>query len=207
MEELPFEERLFEVNGNIWDYEKIATVSASIAKEFLERLDISVLERLVLLQRFVKGILDINEGIDRSVELIGRKKLFDIVFHERVGNPYEFNEIVNIVDYLGVEIPKDFEFDNYVSLGFSQRAYRDKFIKDTPIPKMQAEEVMQFVEGVCKKHEGISPLYGPNDFPEKMQQDLQYGIISTIDFDKDTYMIGKGIIKIRLLKEGDPFFL
>jgi len=197
--EPPFEERLFEVNGNLWNYERIATVSARIAEEFLERLDISVLERHALLHNFVKDILDITGGVDRTVELIGRESLFYAQFSEGT-EPYQFNDNGDIVDYLGAVVPPNFELNNQVSLDFMQRAHRDKFIKDTPIPKMQAEEVMEFVREVCKKHQGISPLFGPTDIPEVLQQSLQYAIISSLQFDENLYGNGIGLVKVRLLK-------
>jgi len=196
----PFEERTFEVTGTLWDYGKIADVSASIAQEFLERIgDMSDLERFAFSQRFKRGILDVSGGIDRSIDLIGRGSLFDVIYNESM-DPYFFNEDGDIVDYEGNVVPDGFELDNYPSLSFMQRAYRDKFIKDTPIPKMQAEDVMRFVEEACKKHPGISPLIRLDDVPEMIQQSLQHSIISSIQFDENLYGNGKGLVTVRFLK-------
>jgi len=185
------ESRIFEVTGNLWDYGKIATVSTDIAEDFLKKLGISALESL--LSEFKKDISDTGDGVLRSVDLLGSNSFFIVKFEES-SDVYQFNDKSEIVDWEGKAVPPDFYIDNCVSLSFRQRT--NPVNKYIPIPIMQAGEVMEFVKEVCKKHEGISPPYGPNEVTESLVRKI--GIISGVQFDEIVYGLGKGPVKVRL---------
>lgn len=206
MAEDPLEDRIFEINGAIWDYRKIAIVSYCIANEFLERLDMPDLDRTTILQDFIVGILGTHRGAGDGFYLIYPKGPFNIDFKESLSDSYYFNTKGDIVDYLGIKIPSDFEFDNKVYLRFSQRFVESEFLKDTPIPKMQAEEVMQFVEEVCKKYAGLIIEESLYDVPEVLQREPPYGIISKVRFDESIYRKGKGKTEV-VLHKYEPTFI
>jgi hypothetical protein len=194
---LSLEQKTIEVLGNLWNYNRIATISYLIAEDFLDRVDIPPgLDKSELLGNFSKRILDTSNGINRDIYLIGTESLFDVRYEENNYNspgPYSFNGD-KIVDFEGNPVSDNFEYNSLIDFNFIQGAKNDKFIKRTDIPRQHTETFQDFVSEVCERYEGILSII----YPEGLQKVTEYQIMAGIKFDEKVHKLGTGPQKVNL---------
>ncbi len=189
--------RVFEVNGYIWDYGKIADTMSPIADQFLQKIGIDDSgQRDSVVYKFASDIRRMQYTAlenTRFPDAYGIRAPFSMNFSTTDSNPYFYDKEGRIVDHMGDAVPQDLAMDNYVRLGFHQWKSRNALIRGTVIERLNAEDVMEFAEEATKMHEGLYLAIGIDQVPMPERNNF----IASVAFD-DTYKIGEGTIKVRL---------